>query len=265
MTVFPDGWDSEARLVDGRWVERRPRRPEVAARLLAETRLMPWLAPRLPLAVPVPRVLTHDPLAVRHALVPGAPLEHPTPRDGRLLGRFLRALHTVDAADAVRHGALPAGAARAERAEEGADFRRRVLPLLPPERHRSAAALLDAVRALPAAALVHGDLGPEHLLAEEAPPTGPLTGVIDFGDAHVGDPAIDLAWALYGAGRAVADAVAETYPVTRELRARALLWHRLGPWYEVTHGLDTGDAGTVASGLAGVCDRLGAGPPPPGR
>jgi hypothetical protein len=56
-SVFPDGWDCEARLVDGRWAERRPA------------------------------------LTVRHVVVPGEPLEELDASQGRTLGLFLRALH----------------------------------------------------------------------------------------------------------------------------------------------------------------------------
>ncbi|WP_255308143.1 phosphotransferase [Streptomyces marincola] len=251
---FSEGWDSEARLVDGRWVERRPRRPEVAGRLRAETRLMPWLARALPLAVPVPRVAFDDPLVVRHALVPGRPLTAPGAGHGRALGAFLRALHAVDTAEAVRHGAPSARAAREERAAHAADFRARVLPLLPADRRASGAAVLAAVRDLPAHALVHGDLGPEHVLARE----DLLTGVIDFCDAHIGDPANDVVWPLFGGPPSFAAAFAAAYGVSRDLRDRALVWHRLGPWYEVTHGLDLGDEDTVRSGLRGVLERLPA-------
>lgn len=86
---------------------------------------------------------------------------------------------------------------------------------------------------------------------------GVLTGVIDFGDLHVGDAAIDLAWALHCTPPEFAAALAETYGVTRDLRERALIWHRLGPWHEVLHGNDTGDADLVQVGLAGVQHRLG--------
>ncbi|MFI7016941.1 phosphotransferase [Streptomyces sp. NPDC050164] len=190
--MFPDGWDCEARLVDGRWVERRPRRPDVERQLRTETRLLPWLAPYVPLAVPVPHILAGDPLIVRHALVPGEPLAEPDASQGRVLGLFLRALHSADTEEAVRRGVPPAREVLRERAALADDFRARVLPLLPPDRRAPASDLLKAVVALPTEALVHGDLGPEHLLAQD----GALTGVIDFGDAHIGDPAIDLAWAL---------------------------------------------------------------------
>ncbi len=252
MTMSTGGWDSRARLVQGRWVERRPRRPEVVPRLLMETRLMPWLAPRLPLPVPVPHVLHQEPLVVRHELVAGDPLETFDPAHGRTLGAFLRALHGADPAEAVRRGAPPVPEVLRERVATVRDFGTRVVPLLPDDRRDVASALLDAVAALPAHVLVHGDLGPEHVLVRD----GALSGIIDFGDAHVGDPAIDLAWALHGTPPPFARAVAAEYGATPELAERALLWHRLGPWYEVTYGLDLGDPGTVRGGLEGVLARL---------
>ena len=56
MRIEDNGWDSRAWL-DGDWLHREPRRAEVRPRLLAETRLLPWLAPQLPLPVPVARAL----------------------------------------------------------------------------------------------------------------------------------------------------------------------------------------------------------------
>ncbi|WP_205826137.1 hypothetical protein [Microbispora catharanthi] len=47
----------------------------MAARLLMETRLMPWPAQRLPLPVPIPHVLRQEPLVVRHEMVAGEPLK----------------------------------------------------------------------------------------------------------------------------------------------------------------------------------------------
>lgn len=64
---------------------------------------------------------------------------------------------------------------------------------------------------------------------------GRVSGVIDFGDTHLGDAANDLAWPLFGAPVDFADAIAAAYGPTDDLRRRALVWHQLGPWYEVTH------------------------------
>ncbi|RFU39497.1 aminoglycoside phosphotransferase [Actinomadura logoneensis] len=248
MNDFDGGWDSRATLKDG-WIERTPRRPDVDPRLLAEVRLMPWLAPRLPLAVPVPELVSSDPLVVRHRLVPGIPLTSPTAEHGRALGLFLRALHDTDVHEATAHGLRDI---RDEFAEDLALFRGRVLPLLSGPERAAGAALLDALDTGVTDTVVHGDLGPEHVLVED----GRLSGVIDFGDAHAGDPAIDLSWTLYGTPPAFAEALATAYGVTPELRARGLLWHSLGPWYEVTRGQTTDDPAMQATGLEAVRSRL---------
>lgn len=246
MTHLGEGWDSTATLVDGRWVERRPRRPEVEPQLIRESVVMPWLAPRLPLPVPVPVVASRSPLVLRHELVLGEELTSFTAVQGRQLALFLRALHAASTTEARRLGVstrqLPVERFRAE-----------VLPQVP-----EGAALLASLDSLPQDTLVHGDIGPEHVLGRD----GVLTGVIDFGDLHIGDPALDLAWALNSTPPEFANAVAETYGVTEELRERALVWHRLGPWDEVLYGNDIGDQGMVANGLAWVRDRLRTGVSP---
>lgn len=248
MNDFNGGWDSTATLEDG-WVVRTPRRPDVHPRLLAEISLMPWLAPRLPLPVPVPELASSDPLIVRHRLVPGVPLESPTAAHGRALGHFLRALHDTDVDQATAHGLRDA---RAEYAEDLTLFRERVIPLLPTSLHADGTSLLDALDNATTDTVVHGDLGPEHVLASG----GHLSGVIDFGDAHAGDPAIDLSWTLHGTPPAFAEALATAYGVTPALRARGLLWHKLGPWYEVTRALTTNDPTMRTEGLAAVQSRL---------
>jgi aminoglycoside phosphotransferase (APT) family kinase protein len=241
VTYLGEGWDSTAVLVGGRWVERRPRRPEIGPQLVRESVVMPWLAPRLPLPVPVPVVVSEAPVVVRHELVPGEEQHALNAVQGRQLGEFLRALHAAPVAEAVGRGVgprrLPVERFRAEVRVPGAEE------------------LLAALDGLPADTLVHGDLGPEHVLGRD----GVLTGVIDFGDLHVGDAAIDLAWALHSTPPEFAAALADTYGVTPGLRKRALIWHRLGPWHEVLHGNDIGDPELVKVGLAGVQDRLGIG------
>ena len=49
------GWDNTAFLVDGTLVFRFPHKPSAAALLETEARVLPAIAPRLPLAVPNPR------------------------------------------------------------------------------------------------------------------------------------------------------------------------------------------------------------------
>ena len=247
------GWDCVTEVVEGRWVDRRPRRPEIDAHLLAECAVLPRIADRLPLAVPRAVVLDESPLRVRHVLVPGDPVDPSslTAADGATVGDFLAALH---ATDGPWPSALPSPAEEHERLlSDLADLRSRVLPLLPDSARDEGARLLDEVGVPTTTRLVHGDLGPDHLLAVD----GRVTGVIDWGDLRRSDPGLDLAWTLHGTPAVFADALATAYGVTPELRARALLWHRLGPWWEVLAGLDHLGPSYVDSGLTGVLARLG--------
>jgi len=252
---FDDGWDMSAALVDGVWVDRSPRRPVVEPQARREAAVMPWLAPLLPLPVPVPRIVSEEPLVLRHAYLPGLACPGDSAAHGQAVGRFLRALHAVDPDEAVRHGARDGAASYAEAKGVRDRMAADVLPLLPRSVRDDGAALLERMAVPPPdPRLVHGDLGPQHILVlgEE------VTGVIDWGDCCVGDPALDLAWTRYGAGPAFAAALEASYSPSEALLARGRDWHLLGPWHEVLYGLDTDQPSYVESGLGGVTTRLAA-------
>jgi aminoglycoside phosphotransferase (APT) family kinase protein len=249
-----EGWDTVATVAEGRWLDRVPRFPDAEVQLRNEVRLMPRLAPLLPLAVPVPIVLDESPLRVRHRLVPGelatsAPL---TREDGLRMGEFLRALHDMPVNIYVESGVPDRAAARAELLATLERMLHRVQPLLPPDRQDSAQELLRRIALPTPATLVHGDLAAHHVTSDG----GGIVGVLDWKDARVADPAVDLAWALYGAPEPFAEAVATAYGVSDDELARALDWHRLGPWYEVLWGLATGSKAVVDTGLRTVASLL---------
>lgn len=246
MTIL-EGWDSHA-WVEGPWIHRAPRRPEVRPRLLAEATLLPWLAPQLPLPVPVPELTTDG---VRHLLLPGDPFTDGGADVGRALGGFLKALHAVDTAEAVRYGALDAAPARAEKDAFLGECRDQIVPLLPTELRSAALALLDRVAQV-RTSLVHCDFGPDHILMTD----GQITGIIDWTDAVIGDPALDLCWPLNGAPEAVAAGVLETYGPTADLVERSRDWARLSPWYGVHRGLLLDLPDDVTSGLLEIADAL---------
>ena len=253
QVVIDHGWDSRVTIVEGRWIDREPRRDEVRDWLLAETRLLPALAPLLPLDVPVAEVMTENPLRLRHRIIDGSPLTNEsTAADGAKLGAFLRSLHDASLDLTKATGVRDAEASAHHQDADHARFRDHVLPLLDTDRQQLAADLLDRVRDVPRTCIVHGDIGPSHVLHHN----GAVSGVIDWADVHVGDPAIDLAWALNGTGSAFADALAKAYGVTADERTRSRDWYRLGPWHEVVYGLDNSRTDLIDSGMRGVADRL---------
>ena len=236
--ALEEGWDNHTALVEGRWVDRSPRRDDLAPWLLAETRLLPTIVGGLPLEVPVPVVVEHDPLVVRHRLVEGTACDPSvlSPEDGREVGHFLRVLHdlpgSVASTAAVRSGADD----RRARDELVSALRSAALPLVPPSLVAVAERLLDGAAIVGAQRLCHGDLVREHLLVR----AGRVSGVIDWGDARVTDPAVDLAWLLNGTNESFAHRVIRSYGVTRDEAARAARWFALMPWQALSRGVTLG-------------------------
>jgi aminoglycoside phosphotransferase (APT) family kinase protein len=250
---FDGGWDNRVSLVDGRWVHRSPRFPDREPQLRREAKVLPWLAPQLPLPVPLLEVVSQSPFTVRHAYLPGRPCPGTSPAQGATVGEFLRSLHAVDPEGAVRHGMRGAEDAWAELSDTVAHMERAVLPLLPSSLTSRGRALLERMGTPPPASrVVHGDLGPEHIrvVGER------VTGVIDWGDSCIGDPAVDLAWTMLGSAPAFSGALVAAYEPDAGLVARARDWHRLGPWHEVLYGLGAGGPDFVESGLTGAVTRL---------
>ena len=249
-----EGWDTVATVVEGTWLDRTPRFADAEVQLRNEVRLMARLAPLLPLEVPVAIVLDESPLRVRHRLVPGelatgGPL---TGDDGRRLGEFLRCLHDMPVNIYVESGIPDRAAARAELLSTLERMLHRVLPLVPADHQEAGKDLLRRIALHTPATLVHGDLAAHHVTSG---PDG-IVGVLDWKDARVADPAVDLAWPLYGAPEPFAEAVATAYGVTDEELARALDWHRLSPWYEAMWGQGPGGPAVVASGVDGIVTLL---------
>jgi aminoglycoside phosphotransferase (APT) family kinase protein len=206
------GWDNTAYLVNGELVFRFPRR-EVAVELLgAEARLLPAIAGRLPLAVPVPTFMGRPSARYRWPFVGYRYLSGRTADRAQLseddraaaagpLGQFLAALHAIPVDEVVALGAGGDSIGRLDLAKKVPQ----ALELLARQPAEAVGADPGAVRALieasariraPAArVLTHGDLYVRHLLV--GADDRRLVGVIDWGDIHVGNPAVDLSVA-YG-------------------------------------------------------------------
>jgi aminoglycoside phosphotransferase (APT) family kinase protein len=239
LVEIDDGWDFKVLVLEDEWVVRIPRSGLAVEELEKEIRLLPVLGPALPVEIPRFAQVSRDPLFVVYRLIRGVPLRD---EDADGVRAFLEALHSFDAGDLSVPRPDWLGIYRTH----AADWRRVVVPLLNADERARGEALLQETETLTGfvSALVHCDLGPSHLLCRE----GRLVGVIDWGDAKMGDPAIDYAWLL---NRPFPD-----WDVDEELRRRARIYHRLGPWFEVEYGLKTEQPEWVRTGLAGVSSRL---------
>lgn len=210
LEPFGTGWDNRAWLACGTWVFRFPRRAIAATLVAHELHYLPSLAPHLPLPIPVPayagRPADGYPYPfVGYRLLPGMTACSPAvttadrARAARPLAAFLRCLHRIPVD--------PGAAASAP----GDDIGRSNLSLYM-QRLQPHLEGLEGAPGVDTAALrghidrlsrtppwpgppcwVHGDLYARHLLLDQdhAP-----CGVIDWGDVHLGDPALDLSIAF---------------------------------------------------------------------
>jgi aminoglycoside phosphotransferase (APT) family kinase protein len=242
---FGAGFDNTAFLVNAQYLFRFPRRQFAVPLLDTETRLLPWLAPQLPFAVPVPRFVGRPGQGfpwpyVGYPLLPGrtACAVHLDAKQRTALagplGRFLQALHALPAAEATIHGAGPDTIARldlarrlpAARAELDQFARQGIIAQAQP--------LWNILDGAPAAytpradVLVHGDCYARHLLIG---PDNALVGVIDWGDVHLGDPAADLmvahAFLPPEARTAFREAYGSLDGLTWQMARLRALWHTL--------------------------------------
>ena len=99
-------------------------------------------------------------------------------------------------------------------------------------------------------ALRHGDLGGENIRYD--PATNRVTGIIDFGSAAMGDPAVDFA-GLSWYGEAFVDALSERYPAFADpgLRARAAFYRSTFALQQALWAVRAGDVDEFEDGIEG--------------
>lgn len=269
LRYFAAGWDYELWEINDELLFRFPLRPECAEPLLVEARLLPELAVHISAAVPRPEYVSEGCSAFPlpffgYQKLTGSPLsevnlsEGALMRVGRQIGQFLRELHSFPTERAAALG-VPMYSTEGWR-QFYRDFRalcdRKVSPLLTPiERKRVdsfwADMLDDDANFQFRPSLVHADLGLDHILVD--PERGGLSGVIDFGDARVGDPEIDLVGLLPTEASVLAGYGQNT---DETFRRRARFYWRVGPFHEVLYGLDIDTREHVDAGLAGIRARI---------
>jgi len=203
---FGNGWDNTAYLVGGAFVFRFPRR-EIAVPLIArEIAILPLIADALPAPIPVPRFAGAPSATFPWTFAGYAHLAGTTidalpgalagPRLAQELGAFLRVLHAIDPAPAIARGLPPDELGRLDHARCFPKARDRLMTVHEAGAIGDPQRLLDAMLAIApepgegATRIVHGDLYARHVLVDGE---GGLAGVIDWGDVHAGDPALDLA------------------------------------------------------------------------
>lgn len=250
------------------WVVRAPRTVAAAAAMEAEWELLGVLGEasshrELPFDVARPTGFADLPeggRAVVHPDLPGRPLPllelTGGPGLSAHLGRSLAALHELDTtavADVVP--VYSADECRRRMLAE-LDLMAQTGRVAPEVLQRWERALEDvrAWRFQPT--LVHGDLAPERVLTDREH----VLAIVDLAAAHVGDPAVDLAWLIASAPEDALESVLEAYALHRGEGAGAMVLARaqllsefaLGRW--LLHGLRLRDSLVVDEAEAMLAD-----------
>ncbi|WP_188194102.1 aminoglycoside phosphotransferase family protein [Nonomuraea sp. SYSU D8015] len=189
-----------------------PRTEAAAARMPRRAAVLRVLA-GLDLGFRTPEPLVAEPPFLVVGRVPGAPLAGPlVPQAVETVAAqyaaLLAGLALAGAEEAVRAALPEAAEDRWRRFAD--DVREELFPLMSERGRRRAERELAALDALPrlTTAVVHGDLGPENVLWEKDADGLPrLSGVVDWDEVALGDPAEDLAAIGAGHGPALLERV----------------------------------------------------------
>jgi aminoglycoside 2''-phosphotransferase len=272
-----EGWDSIAFEVNGDYIFRFPKRPDVEPQYVKEAQLLAELAGHVP--VPIPRFVfiwpggaAYPMRFLGHRKLVGVPLNQqdftPLQLDqiAGQLGAFLTALHHFPIAHAVQllapgstMSTIAGGPTewRAKYQQLYRQVRDQALPLLDTRTCAAAERLWEEFLCADAhfdfrPTLIHYDLGATHILCD--PATATISGVIDWGDAAIGDPAIDFVGLLDDCGTDLTERVLAAYAgdIDVTFRSRMGFYLHALPFNDILFGAATGDAELVAQGVAGV-------------
>jgi aminoglycoside 2''-phosphotransferase len=93
--------------------------------------------------------------------------------------------------------------------------------------------------------LCHRDLSLEHILESG----DVITGVIDWGDSCIGDPAFDITGLLMGLGEEVTRNISDNLDFPPDYLERARFYSGISPFYKCLYGYDIGDEKHIKTGL----------------
>ncbi|QFZ74591.1 phosphotransferase [Streptomyces fagopyri] len=261
-----EGLDNLAYEVNGELIVRFSKEPDLARRTALvshEARVLAAVADISPLPVPEPAFTVAEQGCLAYRKLPGTPLLD-MPRHRRsahgtsiaaTLGELLAALHAVPVdrlAGLVEADHQPPAEWRHVATENYATVAGRV-----PVAHRGPVeAFLGAAPPHGGCtpAFSHNDLGIEHVLID--PATWTVTGIIDWSDAAVVDPAHDFGLLLRDLGPAAVRAALSGCRTDTDglaaLSERAVFYARCSVFEDLAHGIETGQGKYVDKSLAAL-------------
>lgn len=261
-----EGQFNDILVINGNLVFRFPRRQRTANNLIIEKAILARIQRGVPLPVPRPvyssvNTTTVGEVFVGYHRIPGRSLKIEIYRQIReryirrylavQLAGFMRALHNFPAEyfgiDLPHYDTLPYWQ------EMYAGIEQHLFAHMRPDAREQVTAHFNLRFNQPdlfvfEPCLVHGDLGPYNIIYDE--PRSRIGGIIDFSEAGIGDPAMDLA-SVSLFGDEFVDYMLPVYPQLAEMRQRAAWYRGTFALQEALSGTLDGDETAFRNGMAG--------------
>jgi aminoglycoside phosphotransferase (APT) family kinase protein len=201
-----EGFDNTVIQINGDYVFRFPRRNVAMHLMEAESQILPAIVGRLPLKVPEPIFFGKPTADFPYSFTGYKMVQGKTPYreslekkiiSARRFAHFLKRLHQVSVAEAMEYGITFDCKRRLDilfRREQLAKNAKLVKALGYSEQAEIVLAYIDSVKPFglkEEVSLVHGDIHIRNVLLDNE---DVLTGIIDWGDVHVGHRAIDISF-----------------------------------------------------------------------
>jgi len=261
------GQNSDVLIVNGEWVFRFPKYDHVLEIFRTEAVILSAIQGYLPLSIPSPSLLQLDGLPLGQAfmgyrLIPGEPLWRDTfngiadrivrDRFAEQLSVFLRVLHSFPARERIPTP-IPCYDTRAEWLDIYERIQQKLFEYMRPEARVSVKnhfeSYLDNLANFDyQPVLKHSDFGTSNILFD--PNKSRITGIIDFSNAGMGDPAYDFAGLLSSYGEPFIERCAGYYPGLVSILPRVHFYRGTFALYEALFGIENGDSDALQAGLS---------------
>lgn len=260
-----DGQYNDILIINDEIIFRFPKYPEGVQHLQNEIYILSRIQGYTTLPVPNPIYTSMGTpkigeVFMGYKMIPGEPLWRETLHiiedDEQLqtlavqLAGFLKELHSIPVE--IFGTNLLVNDSREEWAALYAEFREHLFPFMRPDACDWVVNHFEAYLDEPRLhaykiSLRHGDFGTGNILYDRKNQV--ISGIIDFGFAGLGDPALDIAAAM-SYGESFFARYAAVYPDIESMLARAHFYRGTYALYEALHGIKHGDREAFESGIA---------------
>jgi aminoglycoside 2''-phosphotransferase len=263
------GWDNVVLDVNNRFIFRFPRFKRAEKTLQFETKLLPLLRDHLRVEIPnytyIAQARRDQYAFAGYKKIAGTPVTVTgyraswTPKLSKSFANFLRQLHSIKTTGEI--SSIVSHDWTTKRMQKYHDQLRKIGYRYLDRNTRQTVEfsfkesiqLLGDSRYKPA--LIHSDLTDRNILVN--PHTGLLSGILDWGDARISDPALDFC-GLFEVNRDLGYATVSFYGGSRDFLDRVDVYWRMLPYFEILYGIYSGHDTVRNRGLTRIRTRLKA-------